>query len=289
MADIILTGIPRSGTTLTCSLLNKLPNTVALHEPISDWGEGLDPKAICDLVDEFFAQSRKTLLQSGTAISKQFKGQVPDNPVGEYPLLWRILHDHELTRKFLQNRIGLRKSRVARGSIKIQKPLSEDFWLCIKHNGHFTTLLPHLRSKEYPCYAIIRHPLAVLASWNSIQFGPYHGRMYSAERINASLALKLDAIDERLERQLTLLTWFFEVYQSELPAENIIRYEDIISSGGAELQRIVSCASELNEPLKNKNQNKDYNRQLMHQLMTKLNTKNGPYWDYYPREAIGAS
>jgi len=32
--DIILTGIARSGTTLTCFLLNKLPQAVALHEPM---------------------------------------------------------------------------------------------------------------------------------------------------------------------------------------------------------------------------------------------------------------
>lgn len=32
--NIILTGLPRSGTTLSVHLLNKLPNTVGLHEPI---------------------------------------------------------------------------------------------------------------------------------------------------------------------------------------------------------------------------------------------------------------
>ena len=32
--DVVLTGPPRSGTTLACHMLNKLPGTVALHEPI---------------------------------------------------------------------------------------------------------------------------------------------------------------------------------------------------------------------------------------------------------------
>ena len=31
-ANIVLTGLPRSGTTLACRLLNLLPDTVALHE-----------------------------------------------------------------------------------------------------------------------------------------------------------------------------------------------------------------------------------------------------------------
>lgn len=34
-ANVVLTGLPRSGTTLACRLLNLLPDTVALHEPIA--------------------------------------------------------------------------------------------------------------------------------------------------------------------------------------------------------------------------------------------------------------
>jgi hypothetical protein len=33
MQDIMITGFPRSGTSYFCSLLNKLPNFVALNEP----------------------------------------------------------------------------------------------------------------------------------------------------------------------------------------------------------------------------------------------------------------
>ena len=33
MSTALLTGIPRAGTTLTCALLNELPNTIALAEP----------------------------------------------------------------------------------------------------------------------------------------------------------------------------------------------------------------------------------------------------------------
>jgi len=31
--NVLITGTPRSGTTLICSLVNKLPDTVAVHEP----------------------------------------------------------------------------------------------------------------------------------------------------------------------------------------------------------------------------------------------------------------
>ena len=33
--DIVLTGVPRSGTTLICYLLNKVPDAIALHEPMA--------------------------------------------------------------------------------------------------------------------------------------------------------------------------------------------------------------------------------------------------------------
>ena len=49
--NIVLTGLGRSGTTLTCHLLNKLPDTVALAEPIAPGKfEDLMPdiEAVCD-------------------------------------------------------------------------------------------------------------------------------------------------------------------------------------------------------------------------------------------------
>ena len=60
--NIVLTGIPRSGTTLTCHLLNKVPNVVALFEPML-WGGVSDPtnhRTICDSIDRFFQQTRES-------------------------------------------------------------------------------------------------------------------------------------------------------------------------------------------------------------------------------------
>lgn len=93
MNDIILTGIPRSGTTLTCHLLNKVSNTVALHEPLL-WDDVRDPtdhRAICDGIEQFFHQTRKSCLASGTAITKHTDGLVPDNPMGDYPVYSKVV------------------------------------------------------------------------------------------------------------------------------------------------------------------------------------------------------
>ena len=58
--NIVITGPGRSGTTLTCHLLNKLPNTVALSEPINPgkYADRLpDNEAVADAVVKGLAGS----------------------------------------------------------------------------------------------------------------------------------------------------------------------------------------------------------------------------------------
>ena len=69
--NVILTGIARSGTTLTCALLNKLPKCVALHEPMNP-GDLVNlqfPSGYLDEVAAFFSSQRASLLSNGSAIS----------------------------------------------------------------------------------------------------------------------------------------------------------------------------------------------------------------------------
>ena len=83
--NIILTGIPRSGTTLTCHLLNKLPQTVALHEPmnVSQFSKLESRDVICQEISQFFQEARASISSRKEVLSKNISGVVPDNPVGE--------------------------------------------------------------------------------------------------------------------------------------------------------------------------------------------------------------
>ena len=294
-ANLILTGIPRSGTTLSCHLLNKLDNTVALHEPMSeeDWQEDWqddwqgeqsalseDKHQLSKRVDDFFAQTRQSILQRGQAVSKQRHGDIPDNPKGGYPGVFHFLPAALRGRRWFG--MGLRKSRVSRGLVQIEKPLTPDFTLCMKHNGQFTCLLPELAAR-YRCLAVIRHPLAVLCSWNSIEFAPRDGHMHGAERMDPELRQRLAGIDDRYQRQLSLLSWFYECYARNLAPDQILRYEDLIDSKGRALQHWVSAAQELSEPLQNQNDNALYNRRLRKKLAERLAMSEGGYWQFYPR------
>ena len=65
--NLIITGIPRSGSTLACSLLNRLPDVVALNETMNI-GELLalpDAESRVRAIADYFAETRRTIDRTG--------------------------------------------------------------------------------------------------------------------------------------------------------------------------------------------------------------------------------
>ena len=167
--DIILTGIARSGTTLTCSLLNMLPQCVALHEPMNPSGlVGIPfPYGYLERISAFYTAQRHSLLGSGRAVSKARGGSIPDNPFDS-----SIVNDR------------LRPSTVQNQEVVFGKNLKEGFRLVVKHPNFFTATLSVLKD-VYPCYAIIRNPLAVLLSkLHYVYYVPYQKNTHHHFRRN---------------------------------------------------------------------------------------------------------
>jgi hypothetical protein len=289
--NIVLTGPGRSGTTLTCFLLNKLPDTVALSEPISPGryaNRMPDYEGVADGIEEYYRDMRKMALREGLVISKHVGGMVPDNSKG--------MKD------------GVRQRIADKGQIPVGKDLQRDFYLAIKQPGMFTALLPTL-VKRFPCFAIIRNPLAIMLSTSTLQKPAnkrHKGRSAKAgsqqsnnkrrrsrsakitydpqlgERLGESRKEGADKIDQRLMR----LHYTFERYQESLPRSHIIRYEDICSSRGKALEVIVPAAGGLDEPLENKNLNPLYPRDKVFRFGEKLLESEGAYWNFYSREDV---
>lgn len=268
--NIVLTGVPRSGTTLTCHLLNKLPNTVALHEPI-EFREILKFKThqeISDYVAGVFEEMRTSIYTHKTAISRQIQGQIPDNNFGENK-------DQDS---------GFRKNLVSIGNVDIENHLESDFLLIIKEPGIFTAILKNLIGR-FPSFAVIRNPLSVLASWNTVPFHVTKGRSPVA-RLDIALAQGLAKIKDRIDRQIYILSWFYEKYRMFLPETSILRYETIIASEGKALSIIQPQIQTLKDSLENKNLNKLYDRELMLVLGEKLLNSEGAFWEFYTRESV---
>lgn len=271
--NIIATGLPRSGTTLTCHLLNKLPDTVALHEPmdLDAFFRAQGTEAQCAEISGFFASTRGSLATRKVAFSRQVDGKVPDNHVPDAPV----------------TEGGLRKGDAPRGEVLFDKELPPNFSLVVKHPVLFTAMLEVLTPRFF-CFAVIRNPLAVLGSWSTVQMPVREGRAPNAERLHPALKEALDAIPDRLDRQLHILSWFFAMYARALPPERIVRYEETIATGGRNLAGVIPSAAGLSESLASRNQSALYQRETTQLLGEKLLNSDGAYWDFYPRESVAA-
>lgn len=271
MRNVLITGTPRSGTTLLCSLLNKVPDTVALHEPMNVWEfpKCKDANAMADVIEHFCTETRTSLREHGFAMSKHVKGHIPDNVAADQV-----------------NRSGTRLRHTEHGRVEVEKPLSPDFVLAIKHPVAFTALLQTL-SQRFECYAIIRNPLATLASWNSLAWlNVGNGHAPIGEKLDADLQRDLAAEPHAIERQLHILEWFYKRFRAFLPDRAMVKYEDLIASHGQELAKFFPGAANLNEPLSSKNVNKFYDRNLMLDLGERLLGRSGVIWDYYSKSDV---
>ena len=150
---------------------------------------------------------------------------------------------------------------VASARVEVSKTLRPDFLLAIKHPNAFAALLPAL-SGRFECCATVRNPLAVLASWETIEAPVHRGHAPYAEATDPDLRATLDSLPSVVERQLALLDWYFRTFTSALSDDRVLRYEDVISSNGSELSQIIPEAADLpkimSQPLTGRNKNPIY-------------------------------
>ena len=271
MRNVLITGTPRSGTTLLCSLLNKLPDTVALHEPMNVWDfpNCRDASAVADVIEKFCSETRTSLHDHGYAMSKHVQGKIPDNVAA-----------NEV------NQRGTRLRHTEHGRVVVDKPLTRNFSLALKHPVAFSALLETL-TKRFECYAIIRNPLATLASWNSLAWlnvGKGHAPI--GEKLDAGLQRQLAAEPDVIERQLLIMEWFYDRFRNFLPDKAMVKYEDVIESRGRELGKFFPGGNDLDENLSSKNVNKYYDREQMLELGRRLLQREGPIWHFYSRADV---
>ncbi len=216
MKDIALTGVPRGGTTLACKLLGECRDTVALAEPIQIDSVPEDPEAAVAWLRDFFADTRRNLEATGRAPGKLVAGGIATNFFGA------------------EEGAGRRQSMAHSGELVFATPPPPGFTLAIKHNASFTALLPDLAA-AIPTIALIRHPLPVLASWQTVELPVADGRIPGGERFDPALRSRLLGVPDILGRQLHILDWFFARFASARASLAVVKYEDIVASRGQSL------------------------------------------------------
>lgn len=268
--NIMLVGLPRSGTTLTCHLINKIPDFVALHEPLKPIDFMHDsPAEMCERIMLFCEEQRKSLLENGTAASRTIGGKVPDNHI-----------------RGVNDETGKRANKIDGQVLEVDKNLSDEFKLVVKHNAFFAAILDKLAG-SFKCFAVVRNPVSVLLSWNSVDMAVSQGYAPAAERFDKKLEQQLRGVDDKFERQIYLLTWYYNQIYQNLSSSNVVFYEDIISSSGRALSKLIPAASALDETLRSKNKNSLYDDDLRPLLAEKLlNLKSGGYLHYYSKDNV---
>jgi len=270
---ILLTGIPRSGSTLSCSILNEFENTVALMEPMEVMKIETSKGSVnaCFEISNFAFESRKKILYEAKVSTRQQGGIIPTNPIQEIKA----------------QKDSLRKPIVSLGEMEISKVIEKDFTLVIKHNAFFTAILDHLIS-FFPCYGIIRNPLSVLASWATVDLPVHDGHIPAGERFDSTLKNKLENTNDVLERQIMVLDWFFERFDRLLPQKNILKYEDIILKDGwnFNVMAYAGAKREQKTSLKSKNSNRIYQEVDIDLIYKKLIQTQSIFWKYYTLEEM---
>ncbi|MDD2795311.1 sulfotransferase [Acidocella sp.] len=230
MTTTLLTGLPRSGTTLVCACLNSLPNCVALTEPMSVPLHGNAEQALSE-VAAFARATREGILRDGFAPSMSRAGLMVDNTFEE------VSHNG-----------NLRRSAAKVAAVKIEKPLTADFNLFIKHPAFFTALAQPL-AEAFAFYAIVRHPLAALASWQSVDFPARQGRMPAAEAYAPALRERLEQIADPLARQIALIQWIFQRYRN-LPPGHVLTYEALVRDPESVLRPLSGASAAIHHPIR---------------------------------------
>ncbi|MBU3693446.1 MAG: hypothetical protein FGM40_01275 [Rhodocyclaceae bacterium] len=267
--NILLTGLARSGTTLTCHLLNKLPNCVALHEPIDPRAlVGLAPADLIAKIGHFFDEQRAIVRRDCKATSKSTVGRVPTNSIGD------------------PDKSGVRKSLSDGKEIRVDNVTAPTFRMFIKHPAIFTAALPVL-VEGYQCHAIVRNPLAVLLSWRSSSVPVAEGRVPAAEMYDTSLAAALSAEDDTLERQFIWLDYCFARYLDCIP-RSVLRYEDIIRTRGSALSMLDPVGRQLDEPLTSRNTLFIRHDPKAKDIARRLLDRDSPCWKVYDRKSVEA-
>jgi hypothetical protein len=262
--NVILTGIPRSGTTLCCKILLGVNNQIALNEPIAAnyFKNTLAPVKV---VENAFKTYRKQLIKKQAVPVRTKAGLITDNA---YSIDGQI-----------------RKRVLERTLVNFDKNLDKDFTLILKHCAEFTLIL-NLLNKKFECFAIVRNPLSVLASWHSVDVPVSKGRVSKSEILNPKFHSQLEKIKILEDKQLFILNWYFKQFK-QLPPQNIIKYEDIITTQGRALSIISDNETFSADELSNQNTNLLYDKKVMASyLKILLNCNDREFLDFYSIEEI---
>lgn len=208
--DLLITGLPRSGTTLLTALLDDPPRGVALGEPKwqAQWRRRHppEPEAFAAYLAEDFARVRAALLRGE---------EVED----------RVSPDGAPLTNYLSGGASAYELRSRR-----EAGLTPGFRLAMKWPALYTAVLPALvAGGAFRIVALLRHPLATLRSWNATDFPIARGRLPVGEPFWPELAELCGSQRPLMEKQARIWELFAARYLACGARIVLLRYEDLVA------------------------------------------------------------
>jgi hypothetical protein len=213
--DLILTGVPRSGTTLAAALVDGARDAFCLSEPDSHvelMQAARDADDFVSRIERAFDATREALHAGRSVVDKR----APDGtPITDY---FPRLGDGSRPPAFVVREV-------------MRTGLSPRFTLAVKHNALYASVLPQLvRSRRFRIVAIVRDPVAVLRSWRSLDLPISRGRLPAGERFWPELADLGRSDAPLLDRQIRIYELLCRRFAQLKDDIAVIRYEDIVAS-----------------------------------------------------------
>jgi hypothetical protein len=201
MPDLIITGVPRSGTTLAAAIIDQAPDCLCLSEPDAHVGlmdGAASPEDFVNRLCREFESVRSTILSGGSVLDRR---RADGGPLTNY--FSDPLPD------------GRREAIFTIRSVQ-RAGLSSDFVLGVKHNALYSAVLPEIvQSRRFRVIATVRDPVAVLMSWRTLDLPLSRGRLPAGERFWPELAAlgraDLDLTDKQIRVCDLLLRRFAEL------------------------------------------------------------------------------
>lgn len=206
--DVIITGLPRAGSSVVGALVDFLPDTVCLNAP--EWHNGFADKhnhvmPICKwLIGDFYWQRKQLLSQT---------------PVADYrnadasPLMDSASTLGTETKQVHFTRSGL----------------TPDFTLAMRHTLLYTAILPQLvEFGHFKIIAVIRNPIDVILSWQKQAVSPLS--MNNPVSIGwlwpEAHGIAKSTTDE-VDRMTQVAELYYQRYFELQDKIDIVKYEDV--------------------------------------------------------------
>lgn len=259
--NLIVTGIPRGGTTLTTSLLNSLSNAICLSEP--DWhipwiSDSADDKVFVERLIQDFVENRIKVLN-------------------KLPILDRRSEDGKsVTNYYVRDPNG--KVELAYAVKPVVFPFKDDqFILGMKHNAHYTAVLPQLiDSNFFSIIAVVRNPISTILSWRSLDLPISRGRLPAGERFWTELKNITESNEDLLTIQVKIYDLFCKRYLELKNEIHLLKYEDIILNPSL-MEQLTGLKYESNViEIKSQNRNKVYDFNIVDEIRNSI-IKHAPH------------